>query len=75
MHDGCTTSDHRRAIGRLDGVIDAILSAMRTHSDVAGVQKRACSALWNLAVNDGTTSTWRAPRVKVLVLVLTVCRA
>ena len=53
----------------------AILSAMRTHSDVAGVQEQACGALMNLAHNEGATCTWRALPMELRVLVLTVGRA
>ena len=67
---GVPARDNRRAIGRLDGVFHVILSAMRTHSGVAGVQKQACRALWRLAHNDGT---WCALPVELMVLVLTVC--
>ena len=68
-------ADNARAIGRINGAFDAILSAMRTHIDVAGVQNNACGALMNLALNDGTTCVWRALHVERLLLVLTVGRA
>ena len=47
-----------RAIGLVDGVFDAIVSAMRTHSDVALVQWAACGALKGLAVSDGVLRMW-----------------
>jgi hypothetical protein len=36
------------------GGIEAIIKAMSTHKDISIVQEKACSALWSLAVNDGT---------------------
>ncbi len=35
------------------GGVDAILQAMRSHQDHAGVQENACGALGHLAVNAG----------------------
>ena len=72
MHDGCSVSDHRRAIGRLDGVFEGIVDAKRTHSSVARVLEEACRTLQNLALNDGTTCTCHALYVELLRLVQTV---
>ena len=60
----------------MDGVFDAIVGAMRTHSDVAGVQEWACGALCTLMAKDGATCAWHAlPVERLSVLVLTVSRA
>ena len=39
------------------GGIERVLSAMADHAGSAGVQDYGCGALWNLAVNAGTS--WR----------------
>ena len=33
------------------GAIDVIVSAMKTHSDNAGVCEQGCGALWNITAN------------------------
>ena len=45
--------DNQVKIASLGG-IEVIIKAMSTHKDHSGVQKNACGALGNLAVNDGT---------------------
>ena len=48
--------DNEVKIASLGG-IEAIIKAMSTHKDHSGVQENACSALWNLAANDGMCSS------------------
>ena len=50
-------ADNKRAIGRIDGVFDAIVGAIRTHSDVVGVKVKACGVLRTLVCIDGTALT------------------
>ena len=44
------TDDNKVKAGRA-GAIDAIVSAMKTHSDNAGVCEQGCRALRNITVN------------------------
>ena len=40
-------------IRAIDGALELLVEAMRTHSDVADAQDFACYAMRTLAVNDG----------------------
>ena len=44
------TADNQVRTGGV-GAIEAIVSAMKTHKDNAGVCKQGCWALWNITVN------------------------
>ena len=49
------TADNKVMAGRA-GAIEAIVSAMKTHINNAGVCKQGCGALRNITVNNGTTT-------------------
>ena len=48
------TADNQVKAGRA-GAIDVIISAMKTHSNNAGVCEKGCGALWNITANNGTS--------------------
>ena len=51
------TADNKVMAGRA-GAIDVIVSAMKTHSNNAGVCEQGCGALGNIIMN-GTSQTQR----------------
>ena len=58
---------NRSATGRVAGVFEAIVGAMRRHEGVAEVQEEGCMALGNLAADGAlrkarVVSTWQHPR-------------
>ena len=65
---------NRSATGRVAGVFEAIVGAMRRYEGVAKVQEHGCLALGNLAWNNGAWRTWHvALHTARLSHVLTAC--